>query len=258
MTSYLLQFRGGWNAAPNTDEAWQFGLRLWIDTSVPDNSGLFPDTEVTPLDDSGTAGDYDWSTNWAIEGLDDLGPQWDRIEGAALTFWQSATTFVSTSCVLTSMRLYPIDNAGKVVQLDNGAAVSNLIFHSPQAGSSSAALLPLEVAAVATFDTYRTGPKGRGRFYVPGITTGALGTQGRWSTDFQGNLAENTAGLLSDIALESPTPTALHIRPVVTGPSGFNRYSVIKQVRSGSVPDAQRRRRNRVAETYVPAEVVYG
>jgi hypothetical protein len=255
MTSFLLSIRGGWADPPNTDEIWQIGIRLWMDQSVPDNIGTFPDIDIADTYETGTETWGTWSTNWAYTGALDIGDYFGTIVDAWTTFFNDSK-FVD-QCQTLQFRLYPIDSTGHVVQLDSGAAAAIAIPSTPILGTSGGNVLPLEVACVATWDTYRMDRRGKGRVYLPGTPAANLTEQGRYGSGFRADVATDMAAFLSAIGLDPLTPGDIHVRPVVTGPSNWDAYSVIRRVRCGDVPDSQRRRRNRLQETYSSADTTY-
>lgn len=258
MTSFLLQLRGTYTDAINATEVWQCGIRMWFDSSVPDNSGTFPALDVALSDDSVTTSPGTAVGNWDIDGLvNGAGYLSDSAGEIRDTFFQSPDLFTGHT-LLTSLRFYPIDTLGKVVQVDETPAVAQFTYSTPGQGVVGGNMLPLEVSPVLSFQTYKDTPKGRGRIYLPAGPVASIGPTGRFTSSYATTVRDAGAQLLSDLAVESPGPTAPHARPVVTGPSDWNKYSVIKTVRVGDVPDAQRRRRNRVLETYLAEDVDYG
>ena len=247
MTSFLLQVRGGYDSAANAAEEWQFGIRLWMDQSAIDPIGTFPAIDITPIEESAATTWGHYQTNWAYTGALDMAAFMDQIADALQTFWE--TNKHSSDCRLLQWRLYPIDNTGHVVQLDSGAAIAMGVPTSGWVGTTSS-LLPLEVACVVTFDTYKNNAKGRGRIYLPGIPANSLGTNtGRFDSTWATQMAGDAATLLGDL-VNPGGAGEVGIYPVVTEPSGWNLYSQLRQVRVGEVPDSQRRRRNKLAENY--------
>jgi hypothetical protein len=81
--------------------------------------------------------------------------------------WSALAAFLATSTVLGSVSLRDMNSANNA-----------LIFASSGSapGTSASPALPNEVAAVISLRTARTGPANRGRIYVPGFATNALGT----------------------------------------------------------------------------------
>jgi hypothetical protein len=142
--------------------------------------------------------------------------------------------------------------------LDSGTAVGVLTFDGAGIPGTEPNILPLENATVLSFTTYRNNPKGRGRIYLPAVNLGAMAAAGRYQPTYCQDLATAGSELLGALAVESVAPTGLHARPVVTGPSDWTAYSVIRQVNVGDVSDVQRRRRNRLMEVRYPSDVTYG
>lgn len=88
-------------------------------------------------------------------------------------------TALSTGAQWTALAAFLATSTSFIgVTLRNIAAADQPILASitaPAAGSSASAALPSEMAAAITKRTAWTGPSGRGRAYVPGFATNALG-----------------------------------------------------------------------------------
>ena len=80
--------------------------------------------------------------------------------------WLALDDYLSTSTSFIGVTLRNIAQA----DLPIVASVT-----APTAGTSASAALPSEMAAVITKRTAFTGPSGRGRAYIPGFATNALG-----------------------------------------------------------------------------------
>lgn len=80
--------------------------------------------------------------------------------------WTALAGFLPTSTSLGFVQIRDLGQADQPYISSNGAA---------HAGTSVSAALPNEVAACLTLRTAFTGPGGRGRIYVPGFASNALG-----------------------------------------------------------------------------------
>jgi len=83
------------------------------------------------------------------------------------TNWTSLAAFLAPTCQLGNVVIRDLNQENQPPIASNGPAAP---------GTSSGSAMPVEVAAVATLRTAFTGPAHRGRIYVPGWATNALGT----------------------------------------------------------------------------------
>lgn len=80
--------------------------------------------------------------------------------------WTALAAFMATSTQLLNLTIRDLNSANQPVIANTAGG---------GAGTSASASLPNEVAAVLTTRTAFTGPANRGRVYVPGWATNALG-----------------------------------------------------------------------------------
>jgi hypothetical protein len=80
--------------------------------------------------------------------------------------WSSYAAFLANTVALARVEILDIRQANMTVVASTGAAAP---------GTSASPELPDEVAAAVTIRTALTGPANRGRFYLPGFATNALG-----------------------------------------------------------------------------------
>jgi hypothetical protein len=81
--------------------------------------------------------------------------------------WTALATFLATSTVLVQCTI-------RDLAVEHAPEISSNISGFP--GTSPSSAMPNEVAAVLTLRTQFTGPQFRGRVFVPGWATNALGT----------------------------------------------------------------------------------
>lgn len=115
------------------------------------------------------------------------------------------------------------------------------LFDNTVRGTSTAPKLPYETACCVSFATGLRGPRNRGRLYLGGLTTEALGPDGAFASGFPGAVS----GLVSNLihTLNTTTGGRLHIVSRAYATSvGVNGVQV------GFVPDSQRRRRRSLKE----------
>lgn len=81
--------------------------------------------------------------------------------------WTALAAFLATTSALAVVQIRDINSAGNpyIQSTSSGAG-----------GTSASPALPNEVAVVVTKRTAKTGPQNRGRAYVPGWATNAMGT----------------------------------------------------------------------------------
>jgi hypothetical protein len=126
--------------------------------------------------------------------------------------WSALAAFLATTTAFAGVDIRDLNSAGNPYISSTAAA-------SP--GTSASTALPNEVAAVITLLTAKTGPQNRGRMYVPGWATNALGAGnviaaaaqsalGAWSGQFAG--AYSAQGYVHSIAQPA--------RAAYTGSSG--------------------------------------
>jgi hypothetical protein len=118
-------------------------------------------------------------------------------------------------------------------------------------GTGVGASLPLETSCCVTLQTDTRGPRGRGRFYLPPFTVGALGAGGVYTTQILTTMLAFTKSLSDQIMANTDT------RLVVVSGRAIQLHDVTA-VKVGKVPDSQRRRRRsqdeaRVTQIIVPA-----
>lgn len=135
---------------------------------------------------------------------------------------------------------------------------------TPDQGVLTSQVLPDQCALVVSLLTARTGRSFRGRTYLPITSAGAL-TNGKMdptgtsaqAANFMANLIKGLGN--STTTVPTPTSTQLAGAPhiaIQSATSGQVGAPVIA-VRAGDVIDTQRRRRNKIVETYSGQEVSY-
>jgi hypothetical protein len=106
------------------------------------------------------------------------------------------------------------------------------------AGSGSGKSLPYEVATAVSFHTEQRGPRGRGRCYLPPMTTTTLNTNGGTYATNQVTAAANIfAGWFTSVIAGADD-----LLPLVVSQRGLF-LNPITEITVGIVPDSQRRRR---------------
>jgi len=190
----------------------------------------------------------------------------DFLAGEAISAWQaiySGISQIANGCFLDSITLHPVGADGKVQGVDGDPdtkAKATIQVDAPSmnlVGLSTQPALPPDVACAFSWDTLRTTRRGRGRMYLAGLTSAAMGAtskSGVFSDGFTD--AALAAGIAYINALTGSVgvggPGGTNFAPIVTG-KPWARYSRIQGVRVGQNPDTQRRRTRQVAEKYKSA-----
>lgn len=257
-----LAIRGGYktSATEITSEIWVNTLNLAVQLDAfTTPTGTIPNNfEVVSaaLSDSDTGWHAD--SNWRLEGgISDFDPVSylvDQVMPAALT-WMGMTGRSNTS-IIKQIDLYPIDTTGHAIApAGTGAPVPASVIWDTDAGpagGSSGNYAPLQTACACSHRTGYSGRKGRGRMFVGGLAQTVLDSYGQFTSTFVNNMVAYQGAFLEALALEGSAP---YLRPALI-PNG-TQWAVIDEVRVGSVPDTQRRRRNQLTETYTSVAVTY-
>jgi hypothetical protein len=211
--------------------------------------------------DTGWTGTSNWRLEGGINDFDPLSylvdyalPQWSA--------WQAASS-VSTDSIISAIKLYPIGEDGlALAPAGFGTAVpASIDFtagYEPQGGGSSG-LQPLQVAGCVSHYTPAAGKHYRGRMFRAGLKPAATNSEGHFTSSTYNDLLAKQVTLLEGLSLDD---AAVSFCPIiapnlkVAGASHYTSYARISSVRVGSIPDTQRRRRNRLPETYVSDTVV--
>lgn len=253
----LLTARGTYGFTPESDEIWQNGIRLALVFGSVDSDGTLPNNwDVIENNDTRTESDAVYVQNWKSSDLStfNFNPI-DYLHDYAVPTWATfmATSTFSSHLQMTDLALYPIGSNGKAV--DGRSAHATWV--APVSGGGDSDLMPLEVARVVSWQTPRIGRRGRGRIYLAGSSKVDCTTHGEIDGTRAGTFADAAQALLEGLSYSSTNPIDSHVRPIVTG-SPWTQYGVIESLSVGSVFDAQRRRRNRLAESRVSRTPSYG
>lgn len=244
-------------------EIWQCNIREALVFGTVDDIGVFPSTwDVAPEYAVVTASGNTIETSWkatsgggaVFEPIDYLR---DQVE-PAVTAWIEGAGF-SSKVLLEKLSLYPCDTTGNAI----GRNVATLTYGTAPTGGDSGNLLPTENSVVLSFQTHVRGPLGRGRIFPPPVAVDALSSYGLVASSWRSTYLNGGKNLLEGIAYSGIDSAAIHVRPVVTGPTAkvghpaYTVYGTIIEAKVGQVFDTQRRRRNKLPENYATAAVTY-
>lgn len=168
----------------------------------------------------------------------------ESVTGAAQTFWTAIQARVARGTRLNSVKVAPVDEDGRYI--DN---MDSVIYdwETPLQGSGTNAHPP-QVSVVASLTTgTRRGNATHGRMYLPLTAISINSNDFTISTGERQTIANAVKGLLND---SLGTIADVSLDPVVMSNIGSGTTRTITTVAVGSIPDTQRRRRNRFAEEY--------
>lgn len=257
-----LQIAGDY--VPNTlpGEIWETTLRLGLNFgSIDDIGSLTSAWDPSAATIARTESDWTITGNWTVHvGFDNFAPDDylnDQVAPAVID-WMAALN-LSNQVRVRTLKLMPCDSPnGAGVPAPPYATGSPCTLEwtsSYPTGGASGTQLPPQNSVVVSHRGAQVGARGRGRMFLPTITSSAL-SGAKLAATPQGEIRDAHIAFLEALALSPLSPTAAHVRPIITG-KPFTEYSVINQVRVGNVVDTQRRRRNALTETYVSDSVSY-
>lgn len=148
------------------------------------------------------------------------------------TNWSSQTSF-------TSVRASEVDAAGHIVSTFTSTE------ELPEDGNGSSGQIPSECSIVCSLVTALAGGSHRGRIYLPPVCKDALDGDGLLAVASRNSIADGMQSFLQALNLgltghgevDVFSPTLGVLTPVVA-------------IKVGRVVDSQRRRRNRIPESY--------
>lgn len=247
---------GEWSSSAWLGEFAQFGLRVCYaqGDSEPDKGSIFtPMANGDVTADSGTAtGTHGTLTRtWkarigAVASTDnaDAGAQIDMAEDV-WTYLSNLTTVQDADFRWTHVKLAPILADGTY---GAPSAIYDFTTNIPGTASASLNCAPPELSIAVSLRAPIIGRRGRGRIYVPGLSTAAIAADGTANSGYYTNLAGGLVTLIGD--LENVTGIDTHTPIVSVGSAGSSTFVRPSQVRIGNHFDVQRRRQHQVPETY--------
>jgi hypothetical protein len=246
---------GEWNTPAWTGEKGQIGIRLPITEGAdePDKGSVFTPIENGDivLDSGTTAGVNGTLTRtWAarlgpLASTDnaDAGMQADLADDF-WTYLNAIKAYHSNYWRWTHVKIAPIVAGGAY-----GAPSAVYQFTSPITGTGASPTAPPEVAIAVSLRAGIIGRRGRGRFYLPGLSSAAtVSGDGTVQSACATALVSATTTLVSNL---QDMPGTEDYGPTVAVMSAGSTTAVRPtEVRVGNHFDAQRRRQHQVAESY--------
>lgn len=251
-----LVFQGDYVDASLANERWQFGIRTWHDTSVPDDFGTLPTTGDFAADnvtatDSGNTFVSEWKWNEIGGQVMDPIDYLKQIDGPAATLMTTAE--FSTQVRLKTIHLYPIlAPTGNAFE----GRSATCTYGTPPSGLATGNPMPTEASVTVSFKTATPGPRGRGRVYPPITSSSKLDGHGFVSSSHITSVVSAWQTFLQALSVDPVNPGDWHARPIVTG-APWTKYGVMTSVNVGNVFDAQRRRRRSLVETRTSLNLSY-
>lgn len=247
---------GTFNATNWAGETAQIGLRLCFAPALdePAKGSVFtPDTHGDVVSASGTAsGAHGTLTKTWTARLGPVGSpdNFDDVQqiGAAEDVWKFLNAVRAVQYAgfqWTHVKIAPIIAGGKY---GAPAAVYQFASVLPGTAAGSNKALPPEVALAVSLRAPIIGRRGRGRFYLPGLSGIVSASDGTFDSAGDTVVRANAATLIAD--LENATGIDDYT-PIVAVMSANSTQAVRpSQVRVGSHFDAQRRRQHQMPEVY--------
>jgi hypothetical protein len=146
---------------------------------------------------------------------------------------------------LTRCRVSAHDGQGLTIKQANGAYAQTDNTVGAAGLGAGGPIYPLQTALVVSLNTARSGPTGKGRFFLP-WTTHTLGTDHRLTDTNTNTIVAACKAFLNDL-------NALGAAVSVFSSKGYS--SPVTAVRVGRAPDTLRSRRSEMAEGYVLAQL---
>lgn len=237
-------------------ETWQIGIRYLVlnSSTAPAQTGTLGTSVVDAENVHRTETDWTIESNWSTTpstGI--LNPDDWLNDQVAPAFQAQFGPHVSNQQKIVTLKASPTTATGHVAE--GRTCVLNFTNANPQ-GAATGDSLPLEVAAVVSWQTGLVGKRGRGRVYLPALTTAALTSSGRYSTAVTSGLVAAMKALLQATALTGVGAGGLWVLPIVCAAAG-TQYGVINSLSVGNVPDSQRRRRRSLDEVRSSDSISY-
>lgn len=252
----LLTIQGDY--VPNTlpGEIWQTGVRLALvfGGGVDDVGTLPSNWEPVPASHARTETNWTIAGNWSVSGP--LGAGFDPADylndqaAPAVAAWMIALN-LSNQVRVRTLELAaigaPSGNQVPAPPYAQGTPCRLDWTSSYPIGNVSTTQLPPQNSVAVSHRTNQVGAKGRGRMFLPSVTSAAL-SGARLATTPQNEILAAHVTFLE--ALSQEVSDDVVVRAIVTGSPWVN-YGAITRVDVGNVIDTQRRRRNRLTEVRV-------
>lgn len=146
-----------------------------------------------------------------------------------------------------------VDAAIYSVGLEDEITTEQTVVASAFQGTvTGSTILPTEVAMVLTLRSSIPTSRGRGRMYLPPPAVSFVDGSGLYNSTIRSAVV---AGWKAYFEAVNSATIRVSIRGMEARPATTHHYQRIDTIDVGSVPDVQRRRRNRTAETRTSASI---
>jgi hypothetical protein len=148
-------------------------------------------------------------------------------------FWNDIGTLLTANISLLELRFYKGYNG------DGSPGEVDFVQPKALAGLSANAALPPQVACSITEILGAESRRHWGRFYLPGLATHTLATDGSWLPAHVVTIADQAAILYN-------AWTTTEVQPIVwvgRAPAGASGFAAVTEIRVDNIPDVIRRRR---------------
>lgn len=250
--------------SPWLGEQWQIGLRLAVVPKIGapqmgDTFDLAPSAAAERKSVNGSyvaaaagIGTIDFSQTWdaqwnyAPESFAFHLDQMKAVVEQILAYQAAMLSKFSSKTRLTSVKIAPISALGEY-----SAGASEFRLRTPKAGSGGGNVLPPELAIAQSVGADILGRRGRGRWYLGGLTADtALSPDGTVAPAYATAANAAAKGLIDGIqGIDNAIPSAGQLLFVTTSATATTAVRP-SYVRMGNHCDAQRRRQHQVVETY--------
>ena len=254
-----------WTAnSPWSGETWQIGMRLACVPKIgaPQPGDTFDLAQTATAENKSVTGAYtaqqsgygtidfaqtfDCQWNYAPEPFKLHLDEMKAIVEQYLAYHASNSVRLSNKCRLVGVKIAPVTASGKYA-----AGASEFRLRVPKVGSGGGNVLPPEVAVAQSIGADILGRRGRGRWYLGGLTADtALAPDGTVSAAYASALNTSAKALVDGIqAIDNSVPASGQLLATVTS-AGSATGVRPGYVRVGNHCDAQRRRQHQVVESY--------
>lgn len=255
-TSWLMtarfELRG---SGPYAGEIAQIGLRGRAGGAQYDQVGSLPSFDVQEGGEDESFGNFDisWAHWTPATGPGTLGVTQACMKDmvTALAAYVSASTSnISNAAYFTEARISLLDRYGKAI-----GRTSNKFVRKTGLQMTGNGLLPPQDAIAISTRSYRHGPRGHGRWYMPFPPPTGVDANGSILTAWRTSMANAAASYIAAVRdINTFAGASTDVTPAVVSTVRQD-YADIIQIRVGNLWDTQRRRRNANPETYTVASV---
>ena len=259
MAHLLLQASGRYTPPELQAESWTCTARVALVFGSIDDTGTLPTWSASAADEHTSVTDREVRSNYNIsDGANTFSPT-DYLEQQGEIAWvnlfAAAASNISFHAEIAELALYPIGSTGHVMEAGAAGtkAVARAVYEHGYPGVRGASVNqlgnPLTVSSCVSWQTKLVGRKGRGRMFLPGVISDC--DNGTWAPADQAEFLDAGVAFANSLKLSA---AGYNASLIVTG-HPWTEYGKVMSVRSGRVPDTQRRRDAQLQEQYLVGPV---